>query len=151
MILKKETFGVDEVEADVVAELREAGLKVTPQRLAVFRALWGDETHPTAQEIYDRLRPQFPGMSFATVYNTLDALASIGRVEPLQLGGATRFDPNATPHHHAICDRCGAVRDVPAGDRRSERAPRVVSGFRIHRVERLYRGLCPDCSDADDT
>ena len=128
-------------------ELREAGLKVTPQRLAVFRALCGDVTHPTAQEIYERLRPTFPTMAFATVYNTLDALARIGRVRPLSLGGATRFDPNVAPHHHAICDRCGAVRDVPASDD-FERPPRKVAGYRVHRVEQLYRGLCPACCDA---
>lgn len=144
MVLNRE-----QIETEVVAELREAGLKVTPQRLAVFRALWGDETHPTAQEIYERLQVQFPTMSFATVYNTLDALASIGRVRALTVGGgATRFDPNVATHHHAICDRCGAVRDVPAGTRPVERVPRTVSGFRVRRVERLYRGLCPECAGA---
>jgi Fe2+ or Zn2+ uptake regulation protein len=134
----------EQVEAEVVAELRDAGLKVTPQRLAVFRALWGDETHPTAQEIYERLQAAFPTMSFATVYNTLDALASIGRVRPLALGGATRFDPNVAPHHHAICDRCGAVRDVTPRAT-TERPPRDVGGFQVDRIERLYRGLCPRC------
>ncbi|MFW6049965.1 MAG: Fur family transcriptional regulator [Myxococcota bacterium] len=144
MVLNRE-----EIEAEVVAELRDAGLKVTPQRLAVFRALWGDETHPTAQEIYERLQEEFPSMSFATVYNTLDALAGIGRVRPLALGGATRFDPNVEPHHHAVCDRCGAVRDVPASPHQARRTPAEVSGFRVRRVERLYRGLCPDCAGAE--
>lgn len=139
----------EEIETRVVAELREAGLKVTPQRLAVFRALWGDETHPTAHEIYERLQDSFPTMSFATVYNTLDALAAIGRVQPLSVGGgATRFDPNVEPHHHSICDRCGAVRDVPFDSHQTEGAPTVVSGFRVRRVERLYRGLCADCAGA---
>ncbi len=134
----------------IVRELREAGLKVTRQRLAVVGALAGDETHPTAQEIFDRLRPDFPTMSFATVYNTLSALASIGRIRPLSLGGATRFDPNVGPHHHAICDRCGAVRDVPSRGRPlTPRKDRVVlEGFEVHRVERLYRGLCADCREA---
>ena len=53
-------------------------------------------------------------MSFATVYNTLDALAAAGLSGTLRLGGAARFDPNVEAHHHAVCDRCGAVRDIPA-------------------------------------
>src|SRR5262245_59634308 len=94
--------------------LRAAGLKLTPQRLAIVRELAADPTHPTAQELFDRLRPSLPTMSFATVYNTLDALASAGLCAALSLSpGASRFDPNMKPHHHAVCDRCGLVRDIP--------------------------------------
>lgn len=133
---------------EIADELRRAGLKLTPQRLAIVRALVGDDTHPTAQEIFDRLRGDFPGMSFATVYNTLSALASIGRVRALSLGGATRFDPNVGAHHHAICDRCGAVRDVPLARGEASRVAKqtvLEDGFHVDRVERLYRGTCAEC------
>ena len=126
--------------------LRDAGLKATAQRLAVVRCLEGDETHPTAQELFDRLKPQHPTMAFATVYNTLAALTAIGACQPVQLGGATRFDPNTHPHDHAVCEGCGAVRDVPV---RRERRPLGVEGFEIHRVDRIYRGLCSGCADAE--
>jgi Fur family peroxide stress response transcriptional regulator len=129
-------------------ELRAAGLKVTPQRDAIVRTLASDETHPTAQEIYDRLKAEFPNMSFATVYNTLSALTEIGRVQPLTLEGSpTRFDPNVEPHHHAVCDECGAVRDVPIRSRGRE-PRRVLGDFQVHRVERIYRGLCAACREA---
>src|SRR6478736_5781449 len=94
--------------------VRAAGLKLTPQRIAIVRELATDESHPTAQELYDRLRPALPTMSFATVYNTLDALTAAGLCAALSLSpGSGRFDPNMEAHHHAVCDGCGAVTDIP--------------------------------------
>jgi len=101
-------------EQEVAERLRKAGLKLTAQRLAVVRCIVGDETHPTAQELFDRLKPSFPTMSFATVYNTLAALTSVGACQPVQFGGPTRFDPNVQPHDHFVCELCGLVRDVEA-------------------------------------
>jgi len=129
---------------DVAERLRRAGLKLTAQRLAVVRCLVGDETHPTAQELYDRLRPSFPSMSFATVYNTLAALSGVGACNTVQLGGAARFDPNVKAHDHWVCDTCGMVRDVPTPDASSPTLP-DLAGFEVHHVERIYRGLCASC------
>ena len=139
----------------MLACVRASGLKLTPQRLAIVRELAADPTHPTAQELFERLRPAQSTMSFATVYNTLDALAAAGLCAALSLSpGAARFDPNMRPHHHAVCDRCGLVRDVPAdpeGTREpaGEGVPRalgVAPGFEVRAVERIYRGLCADCA-----
>src|SRR6185369_17886737 len=97
----------------MLAGVRAAGLKLTPQRMAIVKELASDETHPTAQEIFDRLRPGLPTMSFATVYNTLDALSTAGLCAALSLSpGSGRFDPNMTAHHHIVCDACGAIRDL---------------------------------------
>jgi Fe2+ or Zn2+ uptake regulation protein len=127
------------------ARLREAGLRVTPQRIGIVDALDGDRSHPTAQALFDRLRPTFPGMAFGTVYNTLAALTRAGSVRPVRLpgvGSAMRFDPNVLPHDHAICDRCGALQDVqppsPADDAH-------LGDFKVQRVDRIYRGICSDC------
>src|SRR5512145_2769954 len=99
----------------MLARVRASGLKLTPQRMAIVRELAADPTHPTAQELFERLRPTLPTMSFATVYNTLDALASAWLCAALSLApGPSRFDPNMKAHHHAVCDRCGLVRDVPS-------------------------------------
>jgi len=127
--------------------LRDAGLKATPQRLAILRALDGDETHPTAQELYDRLRDEFPTLSVATVYNTLSALTRLARCQPLELGGPVRFDPNVTAHDHAVCERCGRIRDVDLQLLAAETPADQLSGFRVRRVERIYRGLCAQCSE----
>ena len=137
--------------AAMMARLKASGLKLTPQWLAIVRELCADPTHPTAQELFERLRPALPTMSFATVYNTLDALAAAGLCGSLALSpGPARFDPNMMPHHHAVCDRCGLVRDVPVEGRRrpSPDGPALGSapGFRVRAVEWIYRGLCADCA-----
>src|SRR5262249_48403634 len=109
-----------ERQEQMLAGLRAAGLKLTPQRLAIVRELAGDESHPTAQELWDRLRPALPTMSFATVYNPLAALPPAGLCAARSLPpGSGRFDPNMEPHAHLVCDACGAVRALPAGPRRA--------------------------------
>src|SRR6185437_4142380 len=136
--------------SELLACLRATGLKLTPQRLAIVRELAADPTHPTAQELFERLRPELPSMSFATVYNTLDSLASAGLCAALSLSpGPARFDPNMRPHDHAVCDRCGQVRDVPCeagGEIHVGEASGAPSGFDLRTVERVYRGLCEDCA-----
>jgi len=141
--------------ADMLARVRGSGLKLTPQRMAIVKEIAGDPTHPTAQELFERLRPAMPTMSFATVYNTLDALASAGLCMPLSLSpGPARFDANMEPHDHAVCDRCGLVRDVPCegdGEPIASAGPRVASAapsFTLRSVERIYRGTCEACRDA---
>ena len=86
----------------MIEVLRKRGLRITPQRVALVDAFATDGSHPTAQELFERLKPSFPTMSFATVYNTLDALAQAGLSSTLRLGGAARFDPNTMAHHHAV-------------------------------------------------
>jgi Fe2+ or Zn2+ uptake regulation protein len=147
---------VDRVEK-MLAGVRAAGLKLTPQRMAIVRELAADDTHPTAQELFERLRPGLPTMSFATVYNTLDALSAAGLCAALALSpGSGRFDPNMAPHHHVVCDSCGSVRDVPpAGPATGEHAdPSVVAralaqtapGFELRSIERIFRGVCAMCA-----
>jgi Fe2+ or Zn2+ uptake regulation protein len=140
---------------EMLRDLKAAGQKLTAQRIAIVRQFADDESHPTAQDLFERLRPAFPFMSFATVYNTLDALArarlaGIVRL-PGKRGDAARFDPNTSAHHHAVCDRCGAVLDIAAGTLQPSPAAvrklrRSAPGFSVHAVERTYRGLCAECA-----
>jgi Fur family peroxide stress response transcriptional regulator len=139
----------------MLADLKRAGLKLTPQRIAIVREIADDLTHPTAQALFERLRPAYPTMSFATVYNTLDALVASGLAGSLNAGNgarAVRFDPNTEPHHHAVCDACGTVVDIPLAHLESSSASSdavaSVSGFRVLREERIYRGLCTRCAAA---
>jgi len=140
--------------AEMFARVRASGLKLTPQRMAIVREIALDPTHPTAQELFERLRVSMPTMSFATVYNTLDALSSAGLCVSLSLSpGPARFDANMRPHNHAVCDRCGLVRDVPWTNDVEPLAPDldtpngVVPGFSLRTVERIYRGICASCAE----
>jgi len=139
----------------MLRDLRRAKLKLTPQRLAIVRLFAEDGSHPTAQDLFERLRPSFPSMSFATVYNTLDALARSGLAGVVRLpgkrGDAARFDPNTRPHHHAVCDSCGTVLDITAGTLAPSPAAvlkvrRLAPGFSVRAVERIYRGQCARCA-----
>ena len=127
----------------MLARVRAAGLRITPQRLAIIEALADDASHPTAQQLFDRLRPSLPTMSFATVYNTLSMLSDAGLCVARSLSrGPARFDPNTAPHDHAVCDGCGVVYDV-AHD--GEVAFTAIGGFEVRLVERIYRGRCGGC------
>ena len=84
----------------------------------------------------------------ATSAATLDALAKLKLVGSLRLGSAVRFDPNTTPHHHAVCDACGIVVDLPAPPLPSTATKRSIeraAGFEVRAEERTYRGLCSRC------
>jgi Fe2+ or Zn2+ uptake regulation protein len=138
--------------SQALVALDRARLRKTPQRLAIVRAFVDDATHPTAQAIFDRLRRIMPTMSFATVYNTLAALERAGVCRALELDGPAgeggrRYDPMVAPHDHAVCDRCGAVLDVP---RKTRSAPEL-EGFHVRAVERLYRGECGACRARADS
>ena len=142
---------VDARARAMLGDLKRAGLKVTAQREAIVRQFASDASHPTAQELYDRLRGAFPQMSFATVYNTLDALATAGLSGTLRLSTAARFDPNTSPHHHVVCEACGEIGDVPAPSLTPTAAAvkhldHAAPGFRVRAVEQIFRGLCASCS-----
>lgn len=139
----------------MLRDLQRSGLKLTPQRIAIVQLFAEDLSHPTAQDLFERLRPSFPSMSFATVYNTLDSLARAGLAGTVRLpgkrGDAARFDPNTSPHHHAVCDRCGAVIDIAAGSlaptqAANARIQQSAPGFAVRAVERTYLGLCAACA-----
>ncbi|MFZ5997241.1 MAG: Fur family transcriptional regulator [Nitrospirota bacterium] len=93
--------------------LRKKGLKLTPQRLAIFDYLKGNTDHPSAEEIYQAVSKKFPTMSFATVYNTLETLRKRGEILALTIDfDRKRFDPTTKPHHHLICVTCKRIVDI---------------------------------------
>lgn len=135
----------------LMAGLRQAGLRLTPQRLAIARSLAGNRNHPTAQALHKGLRARFPSLSLATVYNTLDRLAGLGLV--FELGqapdGSVHYDADPTPHFNLICTSCGKIEDVkgPAKPPRLQQVSRWA-GYDIHGARLVYYGLCPTCRQA---
>jgi Fe2+ or Zn2+ uptake regulation protein len=135
--------------AELTELFRARGLKVTPQRQAIFRILHGATIHPTAEAVYAEVANEMPTISLRTVYQTLNDLASMGEVQSLDLGtGSARFDPNLDVHHHLVCESCGAVHDLYAdfGDVKVPAAER--HGFVIESTEIVFRGRCTACSAA---
>jgi Fur family ferric uptake transcriptional regulator len=96
--------------ADYVERLRRLRVRVTPQRLLVLEALAANGGHMTAEQILQRAARRYPALNLATVYRTLDLLSSVGLVAQTDLGGVTQFELiGESPHHHLVCERCGAV------------------------------------------
>jgi Fur family ferric uptake transcriptional regulator len=128
--------------------LRERGWRLTPQRRVIAEVMEGDHVHLTADEVHGRARARLPEISLATVYNTLNELVSIGEVRQVDAGGGpTRYDPNtANDHHHLVCLKCGALRDVhPRGLDELELPRSQRFGYRIVNREVLFQGYCDNC------
>jgi Fe2+ or Zn2+ uptake regulation protein len=125
---------------------RQRGLKVTPQREAVFRALVDNEAHPTAESVHATVTAELPNVSLRTVYQVLNDLAEMGEIQALDLGtGAVRFDPNVDAHHHLVCTVCGKVRDLYATFGQVRVPSGSEQGFTVDSAEVVFRGRCDDC------
>ncbi len=125
------------------------GLGLTTQRQTVLRAIRESDEHLTANEVFEDARRLLPGISFATVYNSLRYLKDAGYIAEISFGsGASRFDALTSRHDHAICTKCGKLVDMEI-----ELPPEVVnfaaefSKFKIESIELNLRGLCPKCSE----
>jgi Fe2+ or Zn2+ uptake regulation protein len=133
---------------ELTERFRDQGLRVTPQRQAIFGLLQGDASHPTVEALYERARAAMPTISLKTVYQTVHDLEAMHEVELIHLGtGSVRVDPNVEhAHHHLICTICGRVRDVLVDVRDLRLAARDRRGFRVADVEVHFRGVCEDCA-----
>jgi Fur family peroxide stress response transcriptional regulator len=131
-------------------KFKDIGLKLTPQRLAILGFLEGNLDHPSADDIYKAVSVQFPTMSFATVYNTLDALREKGYIIELTIDPAKkRFDPCTKMHHHLICTSCKRVQDIHA-DFMLDLPEHVRGDFRITGNHIEFYGVCPVCRNGNE-
>jgi Fur family peroxide stress response transcriptional regulator len=126
---------------------RDAGLKLTPQRLAILKYLDGNKAHPSAEDVYKAVSRKFPTMSLATVYNTLMTLKQRGLVRELTMDPVKmRFDPQPTPHHHLICMDCRKIIDIHTKFKIN--LPQVESeGFEIVGNHIEFYGRCSKCKN----
>lgn len=140
-------LNIDHMLDDAIQSLRKTGVRITPQRQAVLRFLIETDSHPTADEIYKALSPQFSNMSVATVYNNLKVFKESGLVKELTYGdAASRFDFETDNHYHVICSECGKITDFhyPRLDEVESIAQHITSFSVTHHRMEIY-GLCPDC------
>lgn len=101
-------------EQQVIERLERAGIRPSAQRVAIARYLLATADHPSADEVWQRVRADFPMVSRATVYNTLQLFTEHGLVRQLVLAeGCVLFDPKVDPHHHFVDDETGAIEDIP--------------------------------------
>jgi Fe2+ or Zn2+ uptake regulation protein len=126
--------------------LRERGMRVTPQRVVLHRALHELDRHVTADELLDAVGDRLPNVSLPTIYATLDLLEELGMVRRVQRAGTTLYDPRTDSHHHLVCAVCGSIEDLDSdlGTDGLERAA-ARHGFEHERIEAIVHGRCAKC------
>ena len=138
---------------EMISKLRQRDYRLTPQRMAVLKILATDEGHPSVEQIYERVKGDFPMTSLATVYKTVTLLKEIRQVLELGFGNdSSRYDGNKPyPHPHLICTKCKSILD-PDVSGLSDLPLQVaqMTGFQItgHRLD--FYGICPQCQEQEN-
>lgn len=134
---------------NITSIFREKKLKLTPQRIAVYKYLKSTKEHPSAEVIYRALQPLYPTMSLATVYKALKTLVEVKLVQEINLGeGNFRYDGNVSPHPHVQCLNCGKVDDIEEMCF-EDLNPKVseLTNYDILSNQFYFYGLCPTCKE----
>ena len=132
----------------IVFRLREKGMRITPQRVAVLKTLIGNNEHLSAESIYDRVRADYPMIGLATVYKTIAMLKEMGEITELNFdNGCALFDGNGSaPHPHFICTQCNTVIDIEDKDLKNLPADIAQkTGYQIINYRLDFFGICPNC------
>ena len=137
----------------MLQKLRQRNFRITPQRIAVLKILAFGEGHPSVENIYEKVKKDFPTTSLATVYKTVTLLKELNEVLVLGFAeGSNRYDGNKPyPHPHLICTKCEKIVDPDLASL-EDMTRELVSdtGFQIinHRLD--FFGICPDCQKKMD-
>ena len=129
------------------SKCRSNGIKLTHQRIEIFREVAQTCDHPDAEHVFHRVRNRLPTVSLDTVYRTLWLLNDLGLIATLGPSrNRTRFDANLTRHHHFICEQCGFTRDFNSDDLDNLELPDSLASFgTIATTHVEVRGICRDC------
>jgi Fur family transcriptional regulator, peroxide stress response regulator len=134
-------------EADrIIKILKSKGLRVTPQRFAVYANLLSRADHPTVEQILTDLNQEAPTSSQATVYSSLQTLRDAGLVREVLLEeGVCRYDANVAPHHHFRCKSCGEIEDIAWSKFQGVDLQQLRPGLKIDSYEVTVYGVCDRC------
>ena len=127
----------------------EKKLRHSRQRERIFEYLTQSHEHPSAEMIYQELRPEIPGLSLGTVYRNLKLLEDLGKVRRVtNVQGIERYDAICSDHAHFLCEKCGALLDLPWSDSTKIRSVLPLEdGFTVHKLDITITGLCPNCAE----
>jgi Fe2+ or Zn2+ uptake regulation protein len=134
------------VSTELMTALRERGMRVTPQRVVLHRALRELDRHVTADELLHAVSDRLPNVSLPTIYATLELFEELGMVRRVQRAGTSVFDARTDVHHHLICTVCGSIEDLEAElDTSALERAADSRGFGRERVEAVVHGRCTTC------
>jgi Fur family transcriptional regulator, peroxide stress response regulator len=130
-----------------VEQCRELGIRLTHQRLEIYRELAKTEEHPAAEAIYNRVRKRMPTVSLDTIYRTLNLLEQKGVISKVgAYGDRTRFDATIDPHQHFVCTKCGLIQDLYCREFDGLETPRTVASVgEVQSIHVELRGVCSSC------
>jgi Fur family peroxide stress response transcriptional regulator len=132
----------------ILSKIRKRGGRLTSHRLALLRLLASSEGHPTALQLYDKLKDQFPTMSLATIYKTLAILKEENEVLEIDLHGESRYDGNKPfSHPHLICTQCCQIfdgDDLPILEGIQQQIYEKYH-FQVQHQQQIFYGLCTKC------
>jgi Fur family transcriptional regulator, peroxide stress response regulator len=139
---------IDERMTAFVDACRREGVKVTYQRMEIFREVASTEEHPDADHVYRGVRARIPTVSLDTVYRALSLLEKLGVVSRVHVfSDRARFDANTQRHHHFVCHRCGLIKDFSSPEADGFHIPEDVRAVgRIESVHLEVRGVCCSCA-----
>lgn len=134
---------------ELVSILREKGIQVTPQRIAILEQLKLRKDHPNAEMIFHEIKDEFPSLTLVTVYNTLQKLESSGlclKINPLHC--SARYDGNIVNHQHAICINCQKIIDVHDASVSIKPPEWLSEEFKLMNQSVNFYGLCKSCQES---
>lgn len=136
-------------QIELATKLKQLGIRVTPQRLAIAEVVINSGDHPSVKDIYERVKVFFPYVTLATVYSTLDVLERAAIVRALPFQRQSRYDANLSPHANLVCIGCGMVVDADVGQGVVAELQTLVennSEFQIGAQRVDFYGWCSGCS-----
>ncbi len=133
----------------LIAALKEHEFRLTPQRVELVRLIATSDGHPSASQLYTKIKRRFPTISHATVYKTLALLKELNQVFEIDLRNDSHYDGNRPePHPHLICMKCNKIADGEVAlEQESLQRLEQMSGYKILRPQISLYGLCPDCKE----
>ena len=133
----------------IIRLFNQKGLKITPQRRLIVELLEEDESHPTAEELYQRVILLMPDVSQTTIYNTIRELVALGELTPVDSLSETgvRFDTNTNNHHHLFCMHCHNLVDIERDFPDIELAPEEIKEYQIIKNQVTFYGICKECQE----
>ena len=135
------------MNTNALEALLAKGIRPSPQRMAVYSALYGRKDHPSADTLFNELRPSMPTMSKTTVLNTMRLFQRAGLIRDVRCEeGELRFDGCPEFHAHFKCRECGALIDVPVEGSHKKAYAKVPDGFIVDDEQLIYYGLCKKCN-----
>jgi Fur family peroxide stress response transcriptional regulator len=136
--------------SNFLEKCRENGLKITPQRVAIYEELTRVKEHPSADLLHRRLKKTFPNISLDTVNRTLLTFSQIGIIRVVEgYGQPKRFDYNVESHHHFRCIRCDSIVDFYDKSLDDLKVPKeILRKFTVYNKKLVLEGICDRCSQS---